>query len=91
MLANLGVEHGLELMNLYHGVPLVYKSPLVKVGDDGARMVVAAPESIYLLWEQSTFILDDRSSLALKAQVEFFLIEEGSVELIRMQFRSICG
>ena len=86
LLANLGVEHGLELMNLYKGVPLVYKATLAKVGDDGIQMVVAAPESICLLWEQSTIILDDRSSLALKAQVGSFLIEEGSVELINIQY-----
>jgi hypothetical protein len=81
-----GVEKTFELLNIYKGVPLVYKATLNQIGDHTIQMSVEPPWSICLKWEPSTIMLYDKNSLAIKARVVSFDVKTGNVELGDLQY-----
>ena len=70
-----------DLMNMFKGIPLVYKATLLALDNDSVKFEVEPPSSVCLNWESHTIILDDRNTNAIRARVIEFDVIKGIVHL----------
>lgn len=70
-----------DFMNIYKGVPLVYKGELQHIIDDAAVFVFQSPDSICLTWSETTHIIDNRLLSGIKARVLDFDVQSGLATL----------
>jgi len=75
------VPEAFEFLNIYKGIPLVYKATLLKIGGDQVKFKVDHPSAICLQWELNTTILEERNGLAISAKIVTFDIATGTVTL----------
>jgi hypothetical protein len=79
--ASLGHKPETDFMNIYQGVPLVYKASLERIEGHQAVFKVQSPDSVCLAEEQQTCILDDRMMTGVSARVVSYDILAGTVVL----------
>jgi hypothetical protein len=79
--ASLDHKSETDFMNIYQGVPLVYKASLKRIEGQQAVFKVQPPDSICLLQDQKTCILDDSMLCGVSAKVVSYDILTGTVVL----------
>ena len=86
LLDRVSINQSFDFMNVYKGLPLVYKARLQSVGEKSAKFKVDPPSSICLGWENCTTILEDANTNAINANVVNFDIKNGLVELTDFKY-----
>lgn len=76
-----GQSREFDFMNIYKGVPLVYKGILQEIQGEKAVFELQSPDSICLSWSAETHILDNSLFSGIKANVAAFDINTSLVTL----------
>lgn len=76
-----GQNRDFDFMNVYKGVPLVYKGILKEIQGNEAVFEFQSPDSICLSWSNETHILDNSLFSGIKADVVDFDVDSGRVSL----------
>ena len=79
--ASLGHKSETDFMNIYQGVPVVYKASLERIEGHQAIFKVQPPDSICLAQDQQTCILDDSMLTGVSARVVSYDVLAGMVVL----------
>jgi hypothetical protein len=86
LISLVNVREAFEFLNIYKGIPLVYKATLLKIGEHQLIFKVDHPSAVCLLWEADITILEERNSVAISAQVAAFDITTGTVNLTNLAY-----
>jgi hypothetical protein len=81
LIDRLNEPRAFDLMNMFKGIPLVYKATLLNIDNDLVQFEVEPPSSVCLNWDSHTTILDDRNTNAIKSRVVAFDVIKGIVQL----------
>jgi hypothetical protein len=81
LIDRLNEPRAFDLMNMFKGIPLVYKATLLNIDNDLVQFEVEPPSSVCLNWDSHTTILDDRNTNAIRSRVVAFDVIKGIVQL----------
>ncbi len=79
--ANVGIDRQIDFMNIYQGVPLVFKGRIRAIHPASIVFEVQPPDSICLQWDRHTLLLHDIFMSGIQGRVLAYDPRAGEVEL----------